>query len=184
MLKKLACSILILSLITLTGCKDDKKTTVSYNSGSSSVTAKAGPTGEVHISDTLDLKKCSDDTIKFFTEGDYPKMDISISPPANENDFFNIIIVAVDRPEDENVYAEWMKTCLEKLNSEAIKQDPEFKPSSDGYYGELFDQYSVMLTATCNDDMVTRWPVNQKIEAGKHDVIQVTEGTLDLSGLE
>ncbi len=184
MFKKLACSILILSLIAMTGCKDDKKTTVAYNSDSSSVTVKAGPKGDANISDTLDIQKCADEAVKFFTEGDYPKMDISISPPVKENDFFNIIIVAADRPEDENIYAEWLKTCLEKLNSEAIRQNPELRPSSDGYYGELFDKYSVMLTATCNDDIITRWPVNQKIEAGNHDAIKVTEGTLDLSGLE
>ena len=77
-----------------------------------------------------------------------------------------------------------LEECLKALNDEAIKQDPEFSPTSDGYYGGLFDQYSVQLTAMCLDEILKVWPVNQKILAGKHDPIVTNNDPLDINGIE
>lgn len=114
----------------------------------------------------------------------YPKMDFSITVPTEDDDFFNIIIVADEKPADENQYVEWLKVCLSELNKEAIKQDPRIKPDSDGYYGGLFDKYRVTLTATCLDEIISMWVVNQTIEPGAHDPIVTNHDKIDLNQLK
>lgn len=186
MFKKTICVLLAFYSVAvmLTGCGKKATTTTVVNNGSqSSQDIQAGQKGNGHISDEIDLKLCAKNVSDKFLNSDYGLNDISIEPPGEENNFFNIIFVADKKPEDENIYIEWLEECLTALNDEAIKQDPEFKVSSEGYYGGLFDQYSVCLSAMCLDEILTRWPVNQRIEAGTHDPIVTNNDIIDLNAL-
>ncbi len=176
-------SIIALSIVSacLCGCEDKKsKTTVISDSMSENSEQKGFPDNA-----NIDLKLCATNvTDLFMGKGTkYPKMDFSITVPTQADDFFNIIIVADEKPSDENEYTEWLRECLNQLNAEAVKQDPRIKASSDGYYGGLFDKYKVALTATCLDEIISVWVVNQTIEPGAHDAIVTNHDKIDLSKL-
>ncbi|MDD6826974.1 MAG: hypothetical protein PUE12_12840 [Oscillospiraceae bacterium] len=184
MFKKITCIIasLVFAAVSFTGCSStEKKTTTIVEEKSET---KEVIHGNGHTSDTINLKLCADNVTKMFKDGDYGLNDISIDIPTKQDDFFNIIIITEEKPADNSVFIDMLEECLKALNDEAIKQDPEFSPTSDGYYGGLFDQYSVQLTAMCLDEILKVWPVNQKILAGKHDPIVTNNDPLDINGIE
>ena len=184
MIKKIIIGIASLAIMSssLCGCNDKKnKTTVISNSA-------VGDTQTNGFPDDceIDLDLCAKNVTEIFMGKDsiYPKMDFSITVPSKNDDFFNIIIVADEKPADENQYVEWLKVCLSELNSQAIKQDPRIKGASDGYYGGLFDRYRVTLTATCLNEIISVWVVNQTIEPGAHDAIVTNHDKIELNQFE
>lgn len=191
MLKKilstLACLLMPLVFLTACGDKETKKTTTIVNDDVA-VTEQPQKGGNKLVADPnkqLDLNKCVENVKSAFLNGDYPEMDLSISLPSEENDFLNIIMITVDRPESEEQYLWWMNDCLVMLNEEAVKQMPDkYAPASEGYYGGLFDEYAVLLTASCNEDIMVKWPVDQKIAAGAHDPLVLNETLIDMSDFE
>ncbi|MDO5559457.1 MAG: hypothetical protein Q4F95_07645 [Oscillospiraceae bacterium] len=183
---KFLCCAVVLLMLSASGCSGKSTTTVSENPNSgSSETVQKGQEG-IGSSYTAapDWSVCEQNTYNMFKNGDYPELDVSITSPKSSTDLFNIIIVAKDRPEDQNNYIKWAEDCLKSINEEARKQNPDFAPSADGYYGGVFDVYDVMMTCTCNDDVLSIWPVNQKIAAGSNTPISLTDEKLDLSGLD
>lgn len=182
MLKKIICTIATLSLaFSMCSCSSETKTTIVDNSSQSELNVQNGQKSESYV---IDLETCAKNAQEAFKNDKYPAMDVSITPPNDNSSCFNIIIVAEEKPEDETLYITWIKDALKVLNEEAIKQEPRYAAASEGYYGGLFDQYSVLLTATCNDDIIKVWTINQTIEAGSHDPIVTNHDEIDLSKIQ
>ncbi len=170
----------LLTAASFSGCgKSADTTTVVINSGSES-TAE----GNGHSNESLDLKLCASNAEAAMENKGYNFDDVSVEPPTDENNFFNIIIVAKDKPEEDSSYAAWCRECIELVNAEAVKQDPQYSPSSENYYGGIFDQYDVMITATCVDEILTNWAVFQTIEKGTHAPVEISNKGFDLSMFE
>ncbi|MBE6853951.1 MAG: hypothetical protein E7505_10895 [Ruminococcus sp.] len=183
MIKKILCSLIVFSISAAlcTGCQKEGTTTQIIENKS---TEKTIHRGDGHTNEELDLQLCCDNVEDMFRKGNYELDDITVDPPTEENDFFNIIIITKNKPEDNSEFVQMLEECLNALNNQVIKQDPEYDPSEEGYYGGLFDQYAVQLTATCVEDIMTLWPVNQKILPGSHDPIVTNNDILDFNDLE
>ena len=178
MTKKILCTaIALVSVLALcTGCGSKPANTTVVEKSASDVKSE----GNGYKNDNLDLKTIAQNVKDKYKNGDYGLNDITIEIPTEENKFFNIIIVSEEKPSDPGVYVDICRECLFDLNAEAIKQDPQYSPSSENYYGGLFDQYTVILTATCYDEILEKWPVYQTIDSGKHDPIVTNNDEIDL----
>lgn len=187
---------ILLSVITaaaaLTGCGHEAKTTViDTNSAGISIVsddtqedAQVLNIGNGHTSENLDFETMKKNVTDEMMNRGYDLEGVSIDAPDDRNSFFNVIIVSNNPPADENMYVTWCSETLALLNQEAVKQDPEFMPAKDGYYGGLFDQYEVVLTATCKEDAIKKWAVYQTVKAGTHTPVKITNTEFDLSNFK
>lgn len=174
---------LLTTLSFFTGCSKEEKTKTIVNS-EVAITEEPQKGGNGIVNDPnkqLDLRKCADNVKQILLGDDYPPMDISIELPTEENNFFNVILISEERPETEEHFLWWINDCIVMLNEEAVKQMPDkYAPAGENYYGGLFDEYDIMVTATCNEDIMSKWPVDQMISAGSHDPLVLNESEFSI----
>lgn len=182
------------SLILCTGCGNKSVTTVTDNPSSDSETltliteeaaGEQAPKlnlGNGHTNDSLDLGTISANAVNSMLSKGYDLEGVSIDPPDEKNNFFNIIIVA-NTTQDDETYIKLCNETIAYLNEEAIKQDPEYSPAKEGYYGGLFDQYDILLTATSSEDVLEMWAVYQTIESQTHVPVKITNTKFDLGNM-
>ena len=194
MYKKIFTSLLAFTLMAaaVSGCGSKSNTTTVNNEqqivmvtgrASSEESYEKPDKGNGHINESLALDTIVKNTAIAMMSKGYDLESVSVEAPDRLNDFFNIIIVANEPQADENNYIKWCTEALELLNAEAIKQDPEYTPSSENYYGGLFDQYRAVLTATSKEEALEKWAVYQTIEPGEHTPVIISDTKFDIGML-
>ncbi len=189
MIKKTFFITACLCMALTTSCKekntDNTKTVVNDNVVVTEAPKKGGNEIVKDPNKTLNLKLCADAATELLFTDKYPDMDIAIGLPSEENNFIDITIISVEDPENEELFIEWMLDCMKAMNDEAVRQMPDkYAPSSEGYYGGLFDEYDILLAAVSESKIFSRWSIDQKILAGTHDEIVINETEIDLGDYE
>jgi len=170
--------------VTFSSCeKKEGNTTVVQNSEQTSSADKPFFPDDADI----DIQKCIASTTEYFTDetNGFPKMDFSIQAPGeNTKNNFVIIMVLDEAPEDRNIYIELMEKCLEKLNHEAAVQDPRISEANETSYGGLYQKYGITVTSTNLSEMLSLWSIDQTIEAGSDDRLELNDNKIDLNSLQ
>jgi len=169
--------------VTLSSCEKENGNTTVVQNAEQAKEEKAFYPDDADI----DIQKCIDSTTEYFTDekNGFPKMDFSIQAPSeNTNNNFVIIMVLNDKPEDRNIYIELMEKCLEKLNHEASVQDPRITETTETSYGGLYQKYGITVTSTNLSEMLSLWSIDQTIEAGSDDRLELNDNVIDLNSLQ
>lgn len=168
-------STLLLINGVLTGCSNNSNDDTDNNS--ENIGNSSGQQQVVNLNPTEEDAKWNDTIEKFYEEGlDSTKYPCSreLYVMANESskliDF--TIVIQNDTTDEEGL--EYTTQMVKLFNDLAMQDDSSITPSSDGYYGSLFDEYNINLTVASEETAMyeSQWLVCQNIQAGTHEAVK------------
>ena len=168
-------STLLLINGVLTGCSNNSNDDTDNNS--ENIGNSSGQQQVVNLNPTEEDAKWNDTIEKFYEEGlDSTKYPCSreLYVMANESskliDF--TIVIQNDTTDEEGL--EYTTQMVKLFNDLAMQDDSSITPSSDDYYGSLFDEYNINLTVASEETAMyeSQWLVCQNIQAGTHEAVK------------
>jgi hypothetical protein len=134
------------------------------SSSSSTPLANTGTSWDDNINEVYEMA---------LDEETYPYSDSAYINVDQNNLLIDYTIIVADEttPEEAVQYA---NDLVRAFNDSVSKTDSSIAPSTDDYYGGVFDTYSFCMTIATNESVLNEsdWLVCQTVKAGEHTPIQ------------
>jgi ribosomal silencing factor RsfS len=103
----------------------------------------------------------------------YPYADSIYIDVDESNRLVDYTVIVADDTTEEQAVA-YANDLIDAFNDIAAEKKDGITPSSDGYYGSVFDEYKIIMTIATNESIMNEsdWLVCQTIAAGEHTPIQ------------
>lgn len=169
---------LLLSVFLLAGCTESTVTPEDLTDAADNTEIVYDPNadepGEVgeDIKEPIDWTQAAREAIDLFTE-DFTDVlyadgfDMVVDEEAKT---ITLQIQVADNTKPDAAL-EYANTVLRRLNDEVLTdQDNELTPSTDAFYGGIYDEFSVSLgvSTAAQKDSADSWFINTSIPAGQH----------------
>lgn len=183
MKKNLILLIALMLIVSSTGCNQNNNDTDEENSTEITSMDTEENTQENEedfpLADPTDVSARWNETINKVYElgldsSTYPFCE-EIFITASDNSKLIDYTVVVQNDTTEEQAKQYATELIKMFNDNMVGIGESYAPSSDGYYGELFDTYNVSMVMSREEDAMyeANWLVCQNIRAGSHDAIKI-----------
>lgn len=180
MKKKLILLVALMLMVSSTGCNQNSNQNDNNTEVTSIETNYSDESEEdFPLADPTDASPRWNETINKVYElgldsSTYPFCE-EIFITASDNSKLIDYTIVVQNDTTEEQAQQYATELIKMFNDNMVGIGESYAPSSDGYYGELFDTYNVSMVMAREDDAMyeSNWLVCQNIRAGSHDAIKI-----------